>query len=78
MKFYFVSINPEEDCDFLNECKIDFAITPSSEFGHWRDYATDAIILNKGDIVTFKIEKSEDELALKLKFGDRISEDSYK
>jgi len=75
MKAYIVLINPEEDCDFLNQCTIEHDIIPNSEFGFWHDYHTDAIILAKGDMVSFKVEKPEDELVLRLKFGNRISED---
>jgi len=75
MKVYFVLIDPEEDCDFLNACTIKHEITPKSEFGHWFDYPTNAIILSKGDMFTFTIENPEDELILKLKFGNRISEE---
>jgi hypothetical protein len=74
MQTFYASINPEEDCDFLNECKIAFTITPKSEFGHWYDAPTGDIIVARGDLVAFTVDKTEDELLLKLKFGERLSE----
>jgi hypothetical protein len=72
MQTYYASILPYEDCDFLNECKIAHIITPKSEFGHWYDCPTGAIIVAPGDTVAFKVDNREDELILKLKFGERL------
>ena len=73
MKYFSLSIIPEEDCDFLNETRIKHEVRSKSEFGFWMDWNTNLPILGKGDMATFITEDPEDELLLRLRFGERLS-----
>lgn len=72
--FRAVIENPAEECDFLNGCECLWDVISRSEFGHFYDYATNLPIISKGDTATFVVSKKEDELALRLRFGDRLEE----
>lgn len=71
--FTLDGIDPENDCNFLNTCGIDFDVVPRSEFGSWIDYSTDRVILDKTDRIVFRVTRPEEELVLILRFGDKIS-----
>lgn len=74
MKTFTVSLIPEEDCDFLNRCTIVHEVRSKSQFGFWMDFTTNLPILANGDVAEFITDNSEDELALRLKFGNRITQ----
>lgn len=69
------NVEPENDVDFLNQTNIQFSfrnMTPLSTDSGWCDYTTGSRLLSTNDAIIFVAETSEDEVVLKLKFGDRL------
>ncbi len=80
MKQFLLYIIPSTDSSFLNECKIPFVfldrLSPSDT--GWCDYATGKVILKENELILFSVDNLEEELFLKLTFGDRIREHTLK
>ncbi len=72
--FRAVILDPAEECDFLNACESLWDVISKSEFGHFYDYATNCPVITKGDTATFVVFKPEEELALRLRYGERLEE----
>ena len=77
--FYVKSCDPEQDVDFLNATEIEFEITTpfsldGSRDSGWCDMATGCRILSKYDGIMFATDSKDDEVLLKYKFGNRITE----
>jgi hypothetical protein len=72
--FSVVIFDPVEECDFLNACESLRDVISKSQFGHFYDYITNCPVIGKGDTATFVVFNPEEELALKLRYGDRLEE----
>lgn len=68
-------VNPELDVDFLNETDIEFSFKNKSNpyDSGWCDFETGSRILTSHDSIIFVAKTTEDELALRIRFGDRIT-----
>lgn len=66
---------PEKDVDFLNSTSIYFYFpNDSKNDSGWCDASTGARILSPIDSVMFVVGNSEEELTLRLRYGNRIND----
>jgi hypothetical protein len=75
MKKFLVQVHPAEDVDFLNitEIKFHFLDRLSDTDSGWCDVGSNAVLLRMNELLLFEANK-EDELLLKIKFGNRITD----
>ena len=72
-QFTLTYIEPYSDVEFLNTTTIPFEFRDHGNDSGWCDMFTGARILSAKDTIIFQAD-SQDELALKFRFGDRLVE----
>jgi protein-arginine kinase len=80
MKKFILEIDDaERDCDMLHRCDVPHSLVPSrGNQTRWRDIQTGAIVVSRGDRISFSVNCEQHATVLCLIFGDRLIQQNDK